>query len=299
MRGRGRARRRRRGSPTCRWRGWATSLYTLVAEPGGRLLRATARRARRRCSATCASWARPRVLAPPRIWENMLTSVQVRAADATPLKRRVFELLPSRRRARRRSCARTASPCPPGSGCSCALGEFFVYGPIRDQLGLRRARWASPAARRSGPTPSASSAPSASTSSRSTAPPRSTGLVSLQPDAEANPDDARAGRARASRCKIADRGEVLVRERGDLQGLLQERGGHARGHRPRGLVPHRRRRLHRSARAPGHHRPRQGRGRHAPTARPSRPSSSRTSSSSARTSARRWPSATSGRSWPP
>ena len=31
------------------------------------------------------------VLAPPRIWENMLTSVQVRAADATPLKRRVFE----------------------------------------------------------------------------------------------------------------------------------------------------------------------------------------------------------------
>ena len=32
------------------------------------------------------------VLAPPRIWENMLTSVQVRAADATPLKRWVFGL---------------------------------------------------------------------------------------------------------------------------------------------------------------------------------------------------------------
>src|SRR4030095_11495063 len=30
------------------------------------------------------------VLAPPRIWENMLTAVQVRAADATPLKRRTF-----------------------------------------------------------------------------------------------------------------------------------------------------------------------------------------------------------------
>ena len=31
------------------------------------------------------------LLAPPRIWENMLTGVQVRAADATPLKRRVFD----------------------------------------------------------------------------------------------------------------------------------------------------------------------------------------------------------------
>src|SRR5204862_6890159 len=31
------------------------------------------------------------VLAPPRIWENMLTGVQVRAADAGGLKRRVFE----------------------------------------------------------------------------------------------------------------------------------------------------------------------------------------------------------------
>ena len=31
------------------------------------------------------------LLAPPRIWENMLTAVQVRAADATPLKRRTFD----------------------------------------------------------------------------------------------------------------------------------------------------------------------------------------------------------------
>src|SRR5262249_40837640 len=30
-------------------------------------------------------------LAPPRIWENMLTSVQVRAADASFLKRNLFE----------------------------------------------------------------------------------------------------------------------------------------------------------------------------------------------------------------
>src|SRR5260370_30904824 len=31
-------------------------------------------------------------LAPPRIWENMLTQLRVRTADSTPLKRSVFEL---------------------------------------------------------------------------------------------------------------------------------------------------------------------------------------------------------------
>ena len=31
---------------------------------------------------------------------------------------------------------------PLGLRLRLALGEFFVYGPVRDQLGLRRARWA-------------------------------------------------------------------------------------------------------------------------------------------------------------
>jgi len=30
-------------------------------------------------------------IAPPRIWENMLTLLRVRAADSTPFKRKVFE----------------------------------------------------------------------------------------------------------------------------------------------------------------------------------------------------------------
>src|SRR5207245_9299486 len=30
-------------------------------------------------------------IAPPRIWENMLTLLRVRAADSTPLKRAIFE----------------------------------------------------------------------------------------------------------------------------------------------------------------------------------------------------------------
>src|SRR5581483_273258 len=81
------------------------------------------------------------VLAPPRIWENMLTSVQVKAADASPLKRRIFETF--RAAADRAEILRAdGQPVPLALRLVCALGEFFVYGPVRDQLGLRRARWA-------------------------------------------------------------------------------------------------------------------------------------------------------------
>ena len=52
---------------------------------------ATARSGRRRCSAICASSARRSAFAPPRIWESMLSSVRVRAADSTPLKRKMFD----------------------------------------------------------------------------------------------------------------------------------------------------------------------------------------------------------------
>ena len=31
------------------------------------------------------------MMAPPRIWENMLTQLRIRAADSSPLKRHVFE----------------------------------------------------------------------------------------------------------------------------------------------------------------------------------------------------------------
>ena len=114
------------------------------------------------CSATCASSGPSAMLAPPRIWENMLTAMQVRAATPRRLKRRVFEYFRGARRAR--ELLRTdGKPLPLGERAGLAIGEVLVYGPVRDQLGLRQRAGATPAARRSGPTPSASSAPSAST----------------------------------------------------------------------------------------------------------------------------------------
>jgi len=80
------------------------------------------------------------LLAPPRIWENMLTELQIKAADASPLKRRVYDYF--RALAERRELLKSERKrIPPGMRIGYRLGEFLVYGPVRDQLGLRNARW--------------------------------------------------------------------------------------------------------------------------------------------------------------
>jgi len=79
-------------------------------------------------------------LAPPRIWENMLTTVQVKSGDASPVKRRVFEHF--RALAERCELKKTdGKALTMGERLGLMLGEVFVYGPVRDQLGLRNARW--------------------------------------------------------------------------------------------------------------------------------------------------------------
>jgi len=80
------------------------------------------------------------MLAPPRIWESMLTMMQVKGGDATPGKRMVFEHF--RRLAERCELKRAdGKALSLGERLGLALGEFLVYGPVRDQLGLRNARW--------------------------------------------------------------------------------------------------------------------------------------------------------------
>lgn len=80
------------------------------------------------------------LLAPPRIWENMLTTLQVKAADASPLKRRVYEYF--RALAERRELLKgDGKPIPGPMRLGYRLGEYLVYGPVRDQLGLRNAVW--------------------------------------------------------------------------------------------------------------------------------------------------------------
>ena len=80
------------------------------------------------------------LLGPPRIWENMLTGLQVKASDASWLKRKTYEFF--RRLAERRELlVEDGKPVPATTQLGYRLGEFLVYGPVRDQLGLRNCRW--------------------------------------------------------------------------------------------------------------------------------------------------------------
>jgi len=159
------------------------------------------------------------VLAPPRIWENMLTAVQVKAADAPALKRWVFERF--RAAAERAEILRAdGKPIPVGLRLACMIGDVLVYTPIRDQLGLRRAKWALTGGAPLGPDTFRFFRSIGVNLKQVYGSTETTGLVSLQPSAEANPTTA--GRpCPGIEVKIAERGEVLVRGPVIFKGYLK------------------------------------------------------------------------------
>jgi len=159
------------------------------------------------------------LLAPPRIWENMLTSVQVRAADAPPLKRWVFDRF--RGVAERVEILRSeGKPIPSGLRLLHALGEFLVYTPVRDQLGLRRARWVYTGGAPLGPDTFRFFRAFGVNLKQAYGSTEVSALVSVQPDAEANPTTV--GRpCPGIEVKIADRGEVLIKSAGVFKGYFK------------------------------------------------------------------------------
>lgn len=77
-------------------------------------------------------------LGVPRVWEKMMAGVQVRVADASPLKRVAYRAAMrfGGRVARRRLCGSFG----PLDRIVYALGWVVAFGPLREKLGLRRLR---------------------------------------------------------------------------------------------------------------------------------------------------------------
>ncbi len=159
-------------------------------------------------------------LAPPRIWETMLTGLQVRAADASALKRGIYEYF--RALAERCELLKTdGKPIPAMMRLGYRLGELLVYGPVRDQLGLRNAR-----------TCLTGGAPLGADTFRffrsfgvnlkqvygAT---EACGLVSLQGDDEADPNTVGRTVPR-TQVRIGDRGEVEVKGPGVFVGYFKQ-----------------------------------------------------------------------------
>jgi long-chain acyl-CoA synthetase len=159
-------------------------------------------------------------IAPPRIWENMLTLLRVRAADSSPLKRRAFEFfrVVAERAERLKAERRKPSPL---LWLGRVIGEVLVYGPVRDQLGLRRARWVYTGGAPLGPDTFKFFRSFGVNIKQVWGSTELSGLASLQPDGQADPDTV--GRLiPGAEVRIAEDGEVLVRSAGLFKGYYKQ-----------------------------------------------------------------------------
>ncbi len=88
--------------------------------------------------------------APPRIFENILTTVMIRMEDASALKRKVFHYFMNL--ARRCGVKKlNGEPISLGDRLLYALGELLVYGPLKNTLGFTSIRLAYTAGEAIGP----------------------------------------------------------------------------------------------------------------------------------------------------
>ena len=88
--------------------------------------------------------------APPRIWESLLTNVMVRIEDCAWLKRKIVGFFLDLAQERERSRL-TGRPVARWRDWLYPLGRLLVYGPLRDNLGMRRVRRAYTAGEAIGP----------------------------------------------------------------------------------------------------------------------------------------------------
>ena len=161
--------------------------------------------------------------APPRVFEGLLTSVMIRMEDAGSFKRRLFHhfMEVARRVGPALMDGKTVTPDgQPISGSDklqYALGKLFIYGPLRNTLGLSRVRVAYTAGEAIGPdlfTFYRSIGVNLKQLYGST---ETAVFVCLQPDHEARADTVGVPIAGVE-IKLSSSGEILVKS----PGLLKE-----------------------------------------------------------------------------
>jgi long-chain acyl-CoA synthetase len=159
-------------------------------------------------------------LAPPRYWESTLTAIMVRAADASRLKRHTFGFF-HRIAERAEQSVAAGRPVPPGLRVLRAIGEVMVYGPLRDQLGLGRARLVYTGGAPLGADTFRFFRAFGVNLKQVYGATELSGLCAVQPDGEADPETV--GRILdGMELKIDDNGEVLVRSGGVFQGYYKQ-----------------------------------------------------------------------------
>ncbi len=157
--------------------------------------------------------------APPRVFEGLLTSVMIRMEDASAIKRKLFDAC--------MSLARRVGPSlmdgkPVGwlDRVGYALGNFLIYGPLRNNLGMSRVRVAYTAGEAIGPdlfTFYRSIGVNLKQLYGST---ETAVFVCLQPDHQVRADTVGVPCAGVE-IKVSDSGEILVKSPGLLKGYFK------------------------------------------------------------------------------
>jgi long-chain acyl-CoA synthetase len=159
-------------------------------------------------------------LAPPRLWENALARVLVMAADASPLKRRVFDFFRGVAE-RAESCVAAGRTAPMALRLLRRCGEFLVYAPMRDRLGLARARVAYTGGAPLGADTFRFFRAIGVNLKQVYGATELSGLCAVQPDGEADPETV--GRMiPGAELRVDETGEVLVRCDGVFQGYYKQ-----------------------------------------------------------------------------
>ena len=157
--------------------------------------------------------------APPRVFEGLLTNVMIRMEDASPLKRRMFHFF--------MDVAREYGPKRmDGEAIGLwgqllyGLGDFLVYGPLRNNLGFSRVRVGYTAGEAIGPDLFTFYRSIGINLKQLYGSTETAVFVCLQPDNQARADTVGVPCAGVE-IKVADNGEILVKSAGLLKGYYK------------------------------------------------------------------------------
>ena len=158
--------------------------------------------------------------APPRVFENMLTLTMVRMEDAGALKRRMFHFFINHARKWGEKIL-DKEPVPLGARLIYSLGEFLVYGPLKNRFGLSRIRVGYTAGEAIGPEIFRFYRALGLNLKQLYGQTEASVYITAQPDGEIYPDTVGKPNIGVD-VKIAENGEVLFKSPGVFQGYYKD-----------------------------------------------------------------------------
>ncbi|WP_198969250.1 AMP-dependent synthetase/ligase [Xylophilus sp. ASV27] len=157
--------------------------------------------------------------APPRVFEGLLTSVMIRMEDAGALKRGMFHHFMALAR-RVGPALRDGQAVGALDRLHYRLGDWLVYGPLRNTLGFSRVRVAYTAGEAIGPDLFSFYRSIGVNLKQLYGSTETAVFVCLQPDDQARADTVGVP-IRGVQIKVADNGEILIKSAGLLQGYYK------------------------------------------------------------------------------